>query len=241
MASNMYSHSVCQWNPFVGCNFNCVYCKNSFQAQLKRWAKKNCQKCYNFKPHEHPERLEQPLPGTGYMQFIFTCSMGDISFCSTEYLEKIVDRIRREKDKTFLVQSKNPRTFGRVSWPNNVILGTTIETNIEGCPTVWPERPAKKYILISEAPMRCIRWANFMQIKHPLKMVTVEPVLNFGDNLLEWIKDLNPCMVWLGYDSKNNNLPEPPIEKVKELHWQLSKMGIVVMLKKIREYPDGKA
>jgi DNA repair photolyase len=130
--TNMYSLSVAQFNPFIGCKFNCVYCKNSFQSQLKRWAKKNCQKCYNFEPHEHPERLNQWLPPTDYMQFIFTCSMGDISFCSTEYLEKIVDRIRKESDKTFLIQSKNPKTFERIAkWPNNVILGTTIETNRE--------------------------------------------------------------------------------------------------------------
>jgi len=72
--------------------------------------------------------LTQPLPKTGYMQFIFTCSNGDISFCDTPYLKRIIERIRTEPDKTFLIQSKDPETFGRVIWPNNVILGTTIES-----------------------------------------------------------------------------------------------------------------
>jgi len=225
--SNMYSLNVKTWSPFVGCKFNCIYCKNSFQAQAKR-QKHRCMNCYNFEPHEHPERLEQPLPKTGYMQFIFTCAMGDIYFCSTKYLKKIVDRIRREPDKTFLIQSKNPKTFERIDWPNNVVLGMTIETNFD-C-----------YDGISKAPCATVRFIHFDQIKHPLKMVTIEPVLDFGENFWKWIRDLNPCMVWIGYDSKNNHLPEPPIEKVKELHWQLSKMGIVVMLKKIREMPDAK-
>ncbi|KKN71400.1 hypothetical protein LCGC14_0421220 [marine sediment metagenome] len=220
--SNMYSLNVKTWSPFVGCKFDCTYCKNSFQAQLKRWAKKNCQKCYNFEPHEHPERLAQSLPKTGYMQFIFTCSMGDISFCSTEYLERIVDRIRREPDKTFLIQSKNPLTFNRVKWPSNVILGTTIETDS------LPQG-------ISNAPLLLYRVLDLISIKHNLKMVTIEPIMDFAlCNILQWIKGINPCMVWIGYNSRNNKLPEPSIEKVRELHWQLSKMGIVVMLKKLR-------
>lgn len=227
--SNMYQLSAYQWNPFVGCNFGCVYCKNSFQAQLKRWAKKNCQKCYNFEPHEHPERLNQSLPKTGYMQFIFTCSMGDISFCSTAYLEKIVDRIRREPDKTFLIQSKNPKTFARIDWPDNVILGTTLETNCGGM---------YKFHKISKALLPVERYVNFMEIQHPLKMITVEPALDFDVAILRYrIEELKPCMVWIGYDTKKNNLPEPPIEKVQQLHWKLSKLGIPVILKQLREFP----
>jgi len=227
----MYSHSVYQWNPFCGCKFDCIYCRNSFQAQLKRWAKKNCQRCYNFEPHEHPERLNQSLPETGYMQFVFTCSMGDISFCSMEYLEKIVGRIRREQNKTFLIQSKNPKTFARIDWPNNVILGVTIETNCGGM---------YQYYKISKAPLPVIRCLDFIKIQHLFKMITIEPVLDFDVEIFRSrIKDINPCMVWIGYDSKKNNLPEPPIEKVKELHWELSKMGIVVLLKKVRELPYG--
>jgi hypothetical protein len=42
-------------------------------------------------------------------------------------------------------------------------------------------------------------------------------------------------MVWLGYDSGKNELPEPKLEKVKSLHWELAKRGFVVVLKTIRE------
>ena len=126
--TNMYELSVKQWNPFVGCEYNCKYCVKSFQAALKR---SKCPECNRYSPHKHPERLDASykLPGTKCIHYIFTCSTGDISFCDTDYLEEIVSRIRQEKNKTFLIQSKNPATFNRVCFPDNVILGTTIETN----------------------------------------------------------------------------------------------------------------
>jgi len=52
----MYSDTK-TWNPFVGCLHGCVYCVPSFQAQVKRWGKKNCSLCYDYLPHPHPERL----------------------------------------------------------------------------------------------------------------------------------------------------------------------------------------
>lgn len=47
---NMYILSAKQWNPFVGCKFDCLYCRTSFQRQAKR-QKHNCIDCYNYKPH----------------------------------------------------------------------------------------------------------------------------------------------------------------------------------------------
>jgi hypothetical protein len=225
MKTNMYNLSVMQWNPFVGCNHYCKYCKSSFQVQIKRWAKKYCDKCYNFVPHEHPERLGQSLPTTGYMQFIFTCANGDISFCPTEYLMKITNRIRIEPHKTFLLQSKNPGSFSRVTFPRNVILGTTLETNRDDL-----------YEGISKAPKPSRRYMDFMAIKHNMKMVTIEPVIDFDLNVMvRWMENINPCMVWLGYDSRSNHLPEPELEKVKSLYWKLGERGFTVILKKIRK------
>ena len=223
--ANMYKLSVKQWNPFVGCKHNCDYCAPSFQAQLKRYAKKNCQKCYNFVPHTHPNRLSQNLPKTKFMQFIFTCSNGDVAFCPTSYLNDIVNRIKSDPDKTFLIQSKNPKTFNRIEFPPNVILGTTIETNRNGL-----------YKGIAKAPKPSQRHMDFLKIQHPMKMVTIEPVIDFDLKvILKWIKDINPCMIWLCYDSKKCHLPEPTLKKVRDLHWELSKAGYVVILKTIRE------
>ena len=168
---------------------------------------------------------------TRYIQFIFTCANSDITFCSTEYLERILDKIKKESTKTFLIQSKNPSTFGRVSFPDNVILGTTIETNRDDLCKA-----------IATAPPPSQRYEDFLKIKHPLKikhslkMVTIEPVMDFDlEVMVEWMKNLKPCMIWLGYDSKKCHLPEPKLEKVRELHWELSRAGFVVILKNIKE------
>ena len=224
-AHNMYSYSDKQWNPFVGCEFKCGYCHNSFQAQLKRYGKKNCQDCYHFKPHTHPKRFNDQLPRTKYLQFIFTCANGDISFCQTDYLTQIVARITKEKVKNFLIQSKNPATFNRITFPENVILGTTLETNRDSL-----------YEGVSAAPKPIRRYKDFLTVKHPLKMVTIEPVIDFDlPIMLEWMQNIKPVMIWLGYDSKKSYLPEPELAKVKELYWKLGTSGFTVMLKTIRE------
>ena len=224
--NNMYKLSVSQWSPFAGCKHDCIYCKSSFQRQLKRWAKKNCSGCYEFGPHAHDERLEQSLPNTKHMQFIFTCSSGDIACCDDiAYLERIIDRIRQERNKTFLIQSKDPKTFNRTVFPKNDVLGTTLETNRdELC-----ER-------VSKAPKPSQRYKDFLEVAHDLKMLTIEPVMDFDlDVMVDWAENINPCMVWLGYDSGKNHLPEPELEKVRDLHWELARRGFVVILKTIRE------
>ena len=67
-------------------------------------------------------------------------------------------------------------------------------------------------------------------------VVTIEPVIDFDINgMVSWIENINPCMVWLGYDSGKNRLPEPELKKVKELYWQLGQRGFMVVLKKIRK------
>ena len=169
--------------------------------------------------------MEQKLPKTKHMQFIFTCSSGDIAFCPTEYLKEIIARIQSEPNKTFLIQSKDPQTFNRVIFPKNVILGTTLETNRD---ELCEE--------ISKAPKPSQRYNDFLKVSHPLKMVTIEPVMDFDlDVMIGWVENINPCMVWLGYDSGKNKLPEPKLEKVESLHWNLAKKGFVVILKTIRK------
>lgn len=218
--TNMYELSVMQWNPFVGCEYNCKYCEKSFQAPLKRFS--NCPECNKYIPHNHPERLTKSLKNTKYMYYIFTCSTGDISFCDTEYLNEIIHRIENEKDKTFLIQSKNPLTFNRVKFPKNVILGTTIETNKDDI--------VKQY---SDAPAPSKRYVDFVTVKHPLKMVTMEPIMKFDEQvILRWMQDIDPMVIWMGYDSKNTGLPSPSIDEFKSMFWELSKHFNVFLKRK---------
>lgn len=225
----MYKLSVTQWNIHPGCEFGCVYCKPSFQAQLKRWGKRNCQECYDYTPHEHPERLNQPLPKTKYMQFIFVGANSDPAFYSTDYMEKIVARIRREPHKNFLIQSNQPSTFNRVKWPDNVILGTTVNTN-----------RTELYKGISRAPPPPLRVSELAKIDHPLKMLTFEPILDFDiPAMVEYAEIVNPCMIWMGYDTKNCGLPEPSLDKFMKLYWELGRRGFTVILKHVKGVDRG--
>lgn len=227
---NMYQLSKKQWNPFVGCKYECVYCTPSFQRALKR---QSCALCQSYLPHWHHERLDQRLPPTRYMQFIFACSSGDVAHAQISKLITLFDRMRRMTKHIFLMQSKNPRIFNdmRLKKGPNLILGTTIETNRDGF-----NRAPYDYAKISRAPRPRSRYRWMQELKHPLKMVTIEPVLDFDlDVLIDWIRTLNPVVVWLGYDSKGCHLPEPSLAKVRLLHWALAKRGIPVLLKTIRK------
>ena len=48
---NMYAQAK-TWNPFKGCEFDCIYCTPSFQRQSKR-QKNLCGDCYAYSPHCH--------------------------------------------------------------------------------------------------------------------------------------------------------------------------------------------
>lgn len=222
--ANMYSSSVKQWNPFVGCKFDCTYCVSSFQRQAKR-QKNRCMKCYDYRPHMHPDRLDAYLPKTKEGQFIFTCASGDVAFCPTSFLKRIVKRIEEQPNKTFLLQSKDPKTFNRIDIPDNVILGTTLETN-----------RTDLYEGISKAPAPAQRASALATIKHNKKMVTIEPVLDFDlDEMVKYIKLIDPVVVWLGFDSKNNNLPEPSIKKFNRFYETLVNAEYNVILKTVKK------
>ena len=221
----MYELSLKQWNPFVGCGFDCSYCEASFKRQTKR-QKQRCMKCYNYTPHTHPRRLTTSIPTTKGDEFIFACSSADVSFCPTPFLNKIIKRIEKQSHKTFVIQTKNPKTFNRVVFPDNVILGITLETNRDTL-----------YSKVSKAPKPTQRFKDFLRIEHPRKMVTIEPVMDFDlDVMIEWVKQIKPHIVWMGYDSKMEcDLPEPKLDKFTSLHKALVKEGIKVKLKTVRE------
>ncbi len=212
---NMYSDSVKQWNVVIGCNFDCIYCKKSFQAQMKRQKpmidkngkKRGCQECYDYKPHFHPERLKDSLPNTTGDQFIWCCSSSDIFFADTVWMELILNKIREYPNRTFFFQTKDPSVFTKYDFPKNVMLGITLETN------EYPHgyRPSK-------APLPWHRYILFKDLKYPRKVITIEPIMEFRyEILLNWIIALKPERVYIGYDTKKNNLPEPSIEKTRKL------------------------
>lgn len=124
----------------------------------------------------------------------------------------------------YLFQSKNPRRFTRFTFPSDVVLGTTIETNrLYGTD-------------ISKAPPVGQRAIWMKEISLP-RMVSIEPIMDFDfDILVHWIRQIAPIFVSIGADSKGHNLPEPSAKKTKALIEELqgvSKVYIKDNLKRL--------
>ncbi len=86
MAGSRMYEGVRTWNPYVGCWYDCVYCRLSFQRQAKR-RRKWCELCYRYEPHFHPERLNR-VPNA---KVIFACAYGDIEFAKWSWIVEILD------------------------------------------------------------------------------------------------------------------------------------------------------
>jgi len=228
--SRMYERTK-TWNSALGCTYQCIYCKPSFQETVARFTMlsgSNCSFCLNYVPHEHPERLNK-IPSA---PIIFVFGDGDITHYRPEFVRQVIARIKEHVKrcpcKLFYFQSKNPACLQQYledlhSIEKNVILLTTLETNRD-----------VGYKKISKAPPPSKRFKDFQTLNWKRKIVTIEPVMDFDlDAFLEWIKQIRPEAVYLGYNSRPEkvSLPEPPKEKFWKLKEQVEQLGIEVKLK----------
>jgi len=217
----------CTWNVCVGCRHNCLYCYYSFRRIYRR-LKRRCLKCYHFIPHFHPERLKR-VPKPKKDGFVFACDMGDIAFAKPEWVKAIIETMERYSDRDFLLQSKNPSCFLGFKFPDNVILGTTIETNVEAYTRAISQTPSPEY-----------RAKALASIRHPRKLISIEPVIDFERLLLfDLIMDVRPQIVYIGYDNhralERLGILEPSKDYVLKLGRKLEAEGIEVRYKTIRE------
>ena len=222
----MYAEAT-TWNPFKGCKFDCIYCVTSFQRQAKRQMH-NCMKCYEYTPHFHPKRLSS-IPSA---KTVFVCGNADISFAEADQINQIIGAIREHNKgakslKTFYLQSKSPSCLEPFleKLPENVIILTTIETNRD-----------EGYEKISKAPVPSERYRQFLALKYPRKVVTIEPLMDFDVDVFSgWILNIRPEYVWLGLNSKKKpQLPEPSVEKLTAFAEIIVKSEIPVKGKHLR-------
>jgi hypothetical protein len=62
-------------------------------------------------------------------------------------------------------------------------------------------------------------------------MVSIEPIMDFDlEPFVQWIGDIKPILVHVGYDNYNSNLPEPPLSKTNQSIYQLRTFAAVKIL-----------
>lgn len=235
----MYSDRVANIPVMRYCAFGCVYCGfQKFQKISK------CQECRDNKNHSHLEVLSRTPPKTKQGQFLTIGLSGDVSFMPPRDLWKVIDYCNKWKDRTFLIQSKDPECFlsyrskiSQILIPNNVILGTTIETDSVN-PNPFKE-PWIDFPSISKAPHPSLR-ADAMKKLKCRKAITIEPILRFKHStFIQMVLDIAPEFVYIGYandkhDGKKLNLPEPTLENTMGLIADLREAGIEVREKTLR-------
>jgi len=224
----MYKERKANIAAFRGCGFQCCYC--AFKNTLKR---SKCKQDQDFIPHSHLEVLSKRPPTTKHGEFVTIGMNGDISFASETAMNAIIHYCWLWAKHTFLLQSKNPAFFHEYKFPENVIIGTTMESNR----TEFHDSDYWSYDFISAAPNVNKRFDAMYELTSK-KVITIEPILDFDiDIFLNAIIDLKPEWVWVGYDSnpKRNLLPEPSLTKTQELIKRLEDAGISVRQKLIRK------
>jgi len=225
------------WNPQVGCNnFRDAVCAVGDKCWARRQAKRmlnRCRLCYDFVPHLHVERLNEPYNGVPKnfrsknphlprgSAMIFVVSMGDL-FCRgvpNEWIEQILKVVKDNKHLIFQFLTKNPSRYANFDFPKNCWLGTTVNRSSE----------TRRIKMLSQASDKNIKFVSF------------EP-------LYEKIVP-SACVDWIIIGAQTNPCKLPKLKWVTGLISMAKKMGACVflkdnllegypMLKPIREFPE---
>jgi len=219
------------WNPITGCLHGCDYCyardiANRFYP-------------YGFQPAFVPERLDAPANtrqaaprwagDIGYRN-VFTCSMADLfgKWVPTEWIEAVLETIRRNPQWTFLLLSKFPVRMTEFTFPSNVWLGTTVDKQ-------WAvERAEKAFRKIKANGFDGVCWLSCEPMLERLTFTSLD--------MFDWVV--------MGGSSRSTQTAEyrPPFDDIVHLYGQARDAGCQVYQKtnlipgmsddqRIREYP----
>ena len=145
------------WNPLVGCSgIGCAVAKACWargqakrqkpkyaeEAPIKGELVRGCQDCYDFKPHYHLERVNQPLLVKKPAR-IGVCFMGDLFDKSAllSPLQRIFNVMGAAFWHTFIVLTKQPQNIPLdLVFPSNVWLGVSVNLQAD----LWRVEELKK-------------------------------------------------------------------------------------------------
>jgi len=222
--SKMFPFITCTWNPLGGaCQYNCRYC------WARRLIEQNQMVKYQGGAHLCSGELEREFQAG---DFVFVQDMTDLfgPWVSKVDILAVLDVIRNTPEAKFLLLTKNPRRYLEFAeiLPANAVLGATVETNIYLDSGIsWAPSPYSRLEVMSML-------ADVVENK---LFFSIEPILYFTDCFV----DALTCRRWrlfgvaVGYDNYECKLPEPSLEKTKQLIGLLEKAGVRVFVKSVRE------
>ena len=207
------------WNPVTGCLYHCNYC---WARELATTKLKNSHRyTQGFKPMLNEGEFRAKFSKG---DLVFVSDMGDLfgSFIPSNWIHRVLERTAHFPKTHFLFLTKNPARYHEFlgQMPPNAILGATIETNIDQI--VLTDR-------VSEAPPPSKRYAAMRDLDWDQKIISIEPVLDFElETFSQWIEDIVPFLVYIGYDNYNNKLKEPPLTKTLSLIDRIAENTLVI-------------
>ena len=151
--------------------------------------------------------------------------MGDLfgEFIPDEWIEAVLRHIKKFSNTFFLFLTKNPLRYQDFDFPENAILGATIETDKD-----------EIYREISNAPKPSKRIRAMIELDWDAKFLSIEPILDFSPKFWKRIEKINPFMIYVGYDNYSYKLPEPTLDETLSLIKKLKDNGFLVLEKTIR-------
>ena len=215
----MFNIVTATWNPISGCLYNCNYC---WARDLALTKLKNAHRySKGFKPSLNEAEFRSKFCKG---DLIFVSDMGDMfgDFTPDEWIKQVLDHIRQFPDADFLFMTKNPKRYLKLLpyMPKNAILGATIETTNDEI--IQTDK-------VSVAPLPSERYEAMKALDWDRKIVSIEPVLDFDlKTFTKWIEDINPFIVYVGYDNYCHKLKEPTLENTTKLLNMLPETALVI-------------
>lgn len=186
------------WNPLAGeCGFHCGYCWARRLIQQKKMTK------YEGNPVLHEKAFDVKFKRG---EWVFVQSMSDLFHNSVSYIiiEEIRDFTNNFPDTNFLFLTKNAARYNQFIFYRNNYLGVTLETN----------REDNRF----DAPERYKRFQEMVRLNYSRKFISIEPIMDFDFVIfLDWIHQIRPEFVYIGYDNYSCNLDEPLYGEFLEL------------------------
>lgn len=200
-STKMFSMVTETWNPVTGCEHSCTYC---WARRLAETRLRNSKRYSNgFIPRLNREELNKKFRGG----VVFVSDMGDLfgEFVPDEWIETVLKHAGKFSSTLFLFLTKNPSRYLDFNFPENAILGATIETD------------RNEIYKISKAPKPGERIKAMFELDWDMKFLSIEPILDFSPKFWRKIEKINPLMIYIGYDNYNCRLPEPALDKTLSL------------------------